>query len=337
MRHCQLCITIFVLAFWPAFSQEQATKRCFDEYIEGGAQAVVFTNDGQYMGSCSLDLFHFYSGGLAPGGFYKFEYYSHAHLAAHPTEPVIAATWQKIALMDMPGKKKIAELKPKNPAWWVAWKSGGAQILSIDMKNTVQVFDVASKKAIQTWNLPLGKKDVLLFAAYSEQSGFLAIATADSVVQVFEAESGKAVGKVAAYPPESDYRITGLSFHPEGKLLATCNNGQIKIWEAATLSMKHEFSARPGGLASHIRYYAKGARLAFANYVDPGYGFTFMDAETGKIIAQGIVAENDIIQSWDMAFPDSPDPEMIVAAGETVYLCRYNVIIGKSPGIKTIK
>jgi hypothetical protein len=50
--------------------------------MEGGAQAVVYTNDGQYIGVCSYDMFHFYRGGLARTGFYKFEYFSHEMIVA---------------------------------------------------------------------------------------------------------------------------------------------------------------------------------------------------------------------------------------------------------------
>jgi len=338
MRYSRLCVVLVVLLVWPAFGQEKTYKMCFDNPIEGGAWAVVITADGEYMGACTLESFLFYRGGLAPTGFYKFGYYFHACLAAHPSEPVVAATWQRIDLMDMAGNKKIATLKPKGRAWWVAWKSAGTQVLSIDEKNTVQVFDVASKKAVQTWTLPLAKKDVVSFAVYSDRSGLLAVATEDSVLRVFEAETGKALAETAAFQPGSDFRITGLDFHPEGKLLAGCNNGQVKVWDAATLAVKHEFPVRAGGTASLIKYYAQGKSLAYVGSVGSGEGFVFVDGETNRLIGQGMVAEYDTIKAWDMAFPDGQEPHIFAAtSGEMAYLCRYSAIIGKSPGVTVIK
>jgi WD40 repeat protein len=165
----------------------------------------------------------------------------------------------------------------------------------------------------------------------------LAIATRDGNIQVFEADSGRAVGAVMAHSVGDEPRMTGMSFHPDGRLLASCSYSQIIIWDTIHAKMKSRFSTRPGGLATCVKHFAQGTKLAAANYGDPGYGFTFFDAETGKLIAQGMVTSHESVKAWDMAFPDSEDPVIVIAAEEMLYECRYSAVIGKKPGIKVIR
>jgi hypothetical protein len=79
-------------------------------------------------------------GGLAPTGVGR----AHSpYFAPNPTQHIIALAWGKIPLIDLPQKKKIAELKPKGNAVFVAWRDNGTQILSVDDKSNVQIWDMA--------------------------------------------------------------------------------------------------------------------------------------------------------------------------------------------------
>jgi hypothetical protein len=82
-----------------------------------------------------------------------------------------------------------------------------------------------------------------------------------------------------------------------------------------------------------VRFYAKGTRLAIANAVGGGYGFDFFDAETGKKLAGARLMAHESIVSWDMAFPDSEDPQIVALADTTLYWCRYSAATGQKPGI----
>jgi WD40 repeat protein len=329
MRNTVLFICILLLILIPALIQGETNQRCFSVGLEGGSKDVVITKGGKYIGAGAYDIIHIFLGGLAPAGFYKLRTAYSNHLAAHPTdEKIIAAAWDRIYIIDMAEKNKIAELKPKKPAEFVAWKSGGIELVSIDENFQVQIWNVNTRKTTKTWSLPLEKKATVLFADYSEQAGLLAIATADGTVRVFDAESGEARGSIMAHPREGEVRLTGMDFHPEGKLLATCEYGNIKIWDTTTMGKISQFSTQPGGLASLIRYYANGTKLAVANYVDPVYGFIFLDAASGKIIAQGRGTKGyDSITAWDMAYPDSEDPELVFATDERIYCCRFSSLI----------
>jgi len=78
-----------------------------------------------------------------------------------------------------------------------------------------------------------------------------------------------------------------------------------------------------------------GMRLAFANPVAGGYGFQFIDAETGATVGKGRIGSSSI-EGWDMAFPDSDDPLIVAIADQVLFWCRYKAVVGLTKGI-TIK
>ena len=82
-------------------------------------------------------------GGLAPTGYIGIGGPYSPCFAPNPTQRIMALAWGKIPLIDLPQKKKIAELKPKGNAVFVAWRGDGAQIMSVDDKSNVQILDMA--------------------------------------------------------------------------------------------------------------------------------------------------------------------------------------------------
>lgn len=339
-RRVYLSVAVLLLAAVPLIGAVEQTKKCFDAVVEDGVKVLAISNDGDFMVAGSFtDVLHFYRGGLAPTGFMKGGYDFLKCLAAHPTDnKVMAAAWGRIRIIDAESRKTTAELKTKGKAQFVAWGKEGIEIVSVDGKFTVQVWDVLAKKSVTTWSLPLDKQADIAFTDYSDNSRLLAVATRDGHIRVFEVDSGRMVGAVMTHATDEEVRITGLDFHPNGRLLATCSYGRFKIWDVSGAELKA--SATFGGLARGVKFFANGKKLAMADYLYQGYGFTFYDAGTGKLTAQGIVTEYDQAEQWDMALPDYEDPIIFFSTMEfdpKVYLCRYSSIIGKSRGVTVIQ
>lgn len=327
-----------LLGLPPGPGQSRQYKKCFTTAFENGVQGLAIDPNGDFSAAVTnYSTLYFFRGGIAPTGFMTRQYDYVECLAPHPTEKIMAAAWGKVRLLDVLTRKEIAELKTKGKAEFVAWGKEGTQVISVDDKHAVQVWDVATKKAVVTWSLPLDKKTSFAFADYADASRLLAVATRDGDVRVFEIDSGRQVGTVMNHSTDEEIRITGMDFHPDGKRLATCSHAWIKVWDTADSQAKARFSTKPGQLVTGIRFYAKGTRMAMVSASDSGYGFMFLDAATGKLISWGDITEYDAVEHWDMAYPDADDPEIICEADQTLYLCRYNAIIGKSPGVQIIR
>ena len=310
-------------------ADEEKGKPCLSMRLHE-ARGVAIGRDGKYAGAGDLESFHVLVSGLAPTGFVKFSFRP-VHMAPHPDGALFAVAAGNVHLVDMATRKAVAELKPAS--WFVAWRRGGAELLGIDYDNGVHVWDAATRKDLAKWKLPLAKKVSSRFEDYADAAGVLALGFDDGSVRVFDVADGRQVSRFDAHPAEGEIKMTGMALSPDGRLVATCDYGQIKLWEAATGEMKRRIPIK-GGLASLVRFYAKGRRLAVANYAGSGYGFDFLDAETGERLARAALTEHDAVESWDMAFADSEEPTILFLANETVYLCPWSAAAGKGPAIQ---
>jgi WD40 domain-containing protein len=322
-----LCLTAAVAA--AAERGDEKRKPCSSTSVPG-ARAVAISRDARYAAATDLESFHVLEGGLAPAGLVEFSLRP-AHMAPHPDRALFAVAAGNVHLVDMATRKPVAELGPAS--WFVAWRRGGAELLGIDYDNGVHIWDAATRREIAKWRLPLGKTVTSRFADYADVAGLLALGFDDGSVRVFDMADGRQVSRFDAHPAEGRIEMTGMSLAPDGRLLATCDYKQINVWDVATGEMKRRFAMR-GGLASLVRFYAKGSRLAVANHAGSGYGFDFLDAETGEQVARAALLERDAVESWDMAFADSGEPTILFLANETVYLCPWSVATGKGRGIQ---
>jgi WD40 repeat protein len=312
-----------------AAAADEERKPCFSASLPE-ARAVAISRDGTYAGAADLESFHVLVSGLAPTGFLKLSFRP-VHMAPHPDRALFAVAAGNVHLVDMATRKTVAELKPAS--WFVAWRRGGAELMGIDYDNAVHVWDAVTRKELVKWKLPLGRKVSSRFEDYADAAGLLALGFDDGSVRVFDVSDGRQVSRFDAHPAQGEIKMTGMALSPDGRLLVTCDYGQVMLWDAATGEMKRRFPTK-GGLASLVRFYAKGRRLAFANYAGSGYGFDFLDAETGERLARAVLTGHDSVESWDMAFSDSEEPTILFLANETVYLCPYLAATGKGPGIQ---
>ena len=323
-------LSMATLAGAAAAADERERKPCFSTSLPE-VRTVAISRDGKYAGAGDLESFHVLAAGLAPTGFLKFNFRP-VRLAPQPDGSLFAVAAGNVHLVDMATGQAVAELKPAS--WFVAWRRGGAELLGIDYDDTVHVWDTATRRELGKWRLPLPKKGAARFEDYADAAGLLALGFDDGSVRVFAAADGRQVSRFDAHPAEGEIKMTGMALSPDGRLLATCDYKQIKVWDAATGEMKRRFAMR-GGLASLVRFYAKGSRLAVANYAGSGYGFDFLDAETGERLARAALTEHDAVEAWDMALADSDEPTIVFVANEAVYLCPYAPATGKGPGIQS--
>ena len=322
-------LSMATLAGVAAAADEEPRTPCFSASLPE-ARAVAISRDGKYAGAGDLESFHVLASGLAPTGFLKFRFHP-VHMAPHPDRALFAVAAGNVHLVDMATRKTVAELEPAS--WFVAWRRGGAELLGIDHDSAVHVWDAATRRELLNWKLPLGRKVSSRFEDYADAAGLLALGFDDGSVRVFDVSDGRQVSRFDAHPAEGEIKMTGMALSPDGRLLATCDYGQVILWDAATGEMKRRFPTK-GGLASQVRFYAQGRRLAFANHVGSGYGFDFLDAETGERLARAALTGHDAVESWDMAFADSEEPTILFLANETVYLCPWSAATGKGPGIQ---
>jgi hypothetical protein len=311
---------------------EERHQPCFAQPLEDSTEIAV-TGDGEYAGAITLEHFHVYAGGLGPLGFMSFGSRP-IGMAPHPTRSQMAVAVGNVRLVDMATRRSIAEFKPAS--YFAAWRKGGAQLLGIGYDGNVRTWDVATRQEVMTkWKLPVGKKESARFYEFNDAAGLLALGFDDGRVRVFEANTGREVVTILAHPVDGELKLNGVSLSSDGTRLATSDFSQIKVWDVATGEMKQRFSTRPGGLARFVRFYAGGKRLAFGNPVAGGYGFQFIDAETGATVGAGPIT-NSSIEGWDMAFPDSEDPLIVAIADQVLFWCRYKAVVGLTKGI-TIK
>jgi WD40 repeat protein len=100
---------------------------------------------------------------------------------------------------------------------------------------TVCLWDVATGKKLKEWKLP-GK---LVGLAFSPDGETLATAGSDTIIRLWDVNSGKEVRQLSGfgsrlahfiYNLSHDSTYTPLAFAPDGKSLAACSNSAVAVW-----------------------------------------------------------------------------------------------------------
>jgi WD40 repeat protein len=97
---------------------------------------------------------------------------------------------------------------------------------------------IAADKHIKLWNLSTGqqlsdlgeKHDEILYAVFSKDTRMVAISYGENLVEVYEVSTGKRLKRL----PDIKTPVKGLSFSPDGGLLATgIEKEKLKLWALA--------------------------------------------------------------------------------------------------------
>lgn len=117
----------------------------------------------------------------------------------------------------------------ESPTHWQAGKAatfltwGGARMATLSRYDTVRIWDEGAESPL--WEVQLPREVTAL--ALSDDGAFLAVGTGDSILRIFEANSGR----LLALLREHTDPIRALAWNGDGWLAAGDDGGHILIWE----------------------------------------------------------------------------------------------------------
>jgi eukaryotic-like serine/threonine-protein kinase len=163
----------------------------------------------------------------------------------------------------------------------LAWHRDGRRIASagFDGKHfTAKVWEAQSGHEVFT----LTSVAETFAAAFSPDGRYLVTAGTNRAIQVWDAETGAAIGTLGTHARE----IRGLAFSPDGSSLASAGgDGKVNVWDATRLAEKQEPRLRlPGrvpGQCSNIAFSPDGRRLATGGLANT---VKIWDVATGDLV-----------------------------------------------------
>jgi WD40 repeat protein len=171
----------------------------------------------------------------------------------------------------------------------------------------VKVWDSGTGR--EAFELPSGHESFAV--AFSPDGRYLVTGGSSQTVQVWDAQTGHAVGTLGAH----NRIIRGLAFSRDGHHLASVStDGIMKLWDATHLGEKQEarltVRARPPQVALNMAFSPDGRRL-----VAGGEKFTVMiwDVGTGRELQTLRGHSGDV---WAAAFSPDPGGRWVASAGE---------------------
>ncbi|WP_405161924.1 WD40 repeat domain-containing protein [Nocardia sp. NBC_01499] len=150
-----------------------------------------------------------------------------------------------------------------------------------------QVVSAGSDGRIRTWTharvqMPILFEGALSSASFDTSGKLLASGLRDGRIGVWDISIpfySRLIGEATAGPP--DRRGPQVALRPDGGLLATAGNGEVRLWNLADPARPAPLGALPGGLSGPIAF-------------DP----------SGKRLLTGI--DRQSLQLWDVAEPSAP-------------------------------
>ena len=146
----------------------------------------------------------------------------------------------------------------------------------------------------------------VLSADYSPDGKQLATIGDDGTTIVWDAASGDELQRLPGTTQPSDFvSAQRIAYSPDGKLLAVCDNHQVKVHDAATYELLHTLNGPEADMTA-VAFSRDGTRLAS---VDQGGTVFVWDAVTGDSLLE-FVGHADAVE--DLTF--SPDGKWLVTA-----------------------
>ena len=146
----------------------------------------------------------------------------------------------------------------------------------------------------------------MLSADYSPDGKQLATIGDDGTTIVWDAASGDELQRLPGTTQPSDFvSARRVAYSPNGKLLAACDNNQVKIYDAATYELLDTLTGHEADMTA-VAFSRDGTRLASADHA----GMIFIwDGVTGDSLLE-FVGHADAVE--DLTF--SPDGKWLVTA-----------------------
>lgn len=149
----------------------------------------------------------------------------------------------------------------------VAWREGDTRGLTELLERHIPAPGEPDRRGFEWWYLRrqasrecqvlLETESPLYFLCYAPDLRLMAAAGQDSIVRLFDPESGKVAQEIAT----GQIEVNGLAFSPDGQELATAgDDGTIRLWNLAAQSERLKIAAHPGK-AFQLLFTKDGRRL----------------------------------------------------------------------------
>ncbi|MBN1797876.1 MAG: hypothetical protein JW822_04840 [Spirochaetales bacterium] len=193
--------------------------------------------------------------------------------------------------------------------------SGKYYALGFD-NGTIKLFDFQSAKllksfVIETGYLKYGKYDHIFYIDFSPNGKWLAAGSEDGFVRVWDISSGELLHELM-HPAKESYNkgVFTLAFSADSRLLASASSESVILWDAASGTRTHTFSA-------DVEYAVAFSRDSRTLVTSDGNHITIWSVATKQPL------QSFEVQCWGYQGVSSP---VISADGKTlVYVCTHTV------------
>ena len=163
--------------------------------------------------------------------------------------------WDVAALPQVRSEPKVSLTHDDKLVLYGEFSANGREILSVDSGGTARVWNVETAQE----RTDLRRSEITL-ARLSSDGRRMATAGADRVLRIWDTATGAPVGQ----PVPHEYRMTAVAFSPDGRRVATANEGSVRIWDtesgsAVTPPMQHD------DRVMHVVFSADGTRVLTAS------------------------------------------------------------------------
>jgi hypothetical protein len=141
------------------------------------------------------------------------------------------------------------------------FSANGGTLSLVSQEQILHTWQVATGKPIDQVALP--RLSNVIAAVFSPDGSKLATAGRGSAIYVWEPTSGKLIGQYLGI--NAGQSGSGLAFSPDGRTLATCNSGMVKLFELTTGKERGIIGGQRGFISS-IAFSPDGKRLAMAGF-----------------------------------------------------------------------
>jgi WD40 repeat protein/serine/threonine protein kinase len=180
--------------------------------------------------------------------------------------------------------KRLCEVEPvvlhdSGEVHAVAFGPGGRLVVAGCEDHTVKVWDVKSRKVIQT--LP-GHDGFVFSVAFSPDGRYVASAGADRLVRLWERATGAEVFRRPGHLGDYAGTANGIAFSPDGRrLVAGGEDGIATVWDVPTGSVALRLPEKHENTAVCVAFSPDGLLLATGSW---GGVVRIWDTSTGKLV-----------------------------------------------------